>query len=169
MDKDGEQGTSSGAGTGNIGSTVNVEAMEEDSTIGGEIEAAPAEDDEITSLLLKHEKKDSNTKKGSGQPYIPGAASDSDAKSDESDVEENASSKPIADSYTSMDVTKANNEDVDEMSDGDDDDGDIPTVKVGGEEITVTDVNEEIIARMTPEEQERYTQIYQDFYSHMYD
>ena len=51
----------------------------------------------------------------------------------------------------------------------DDDAGDIPTVKVGDEEITVTDVTPEMIAKMTPEEQERYTQIFQDFYSHMYD
>jgi hypothetical protein len=60
--------------------------------------------------------------------------------------------------------------DVSNMDNSDDDDsGDIPTVKVGDEEITVTDVTPEIIAKMTPEEQERYTQIFQDFYSHMYD
>ena len=41
--------------------------------------------------------------------------------------------------------------------------------KSGGEEFAVTDVNEELIARMTADEKERYTQIFQDFYSHMYD
>ena len=54
-------------------------------------------------------------------------------------------------------------------SDDDDDDGDIPTVKVGGEEYAVTDINEELKDRMTAGEKERYTQIFQDFYSHMYD
>ena len=54
-------------------------------------------------------------------------------------------------------------------SDDDDDDGDIPTVKVGGEEFAVTDINEELKDRMTAGEKERYTQIFQDFYSHMYD
>ena len=54
-------------------------------------------------------------------------------------------------------------------TDDDDDDGDIPTVKVGGEDFAVTDVNEELKNRMTAEEKERYTQIFQDFYSHMYD
>ena len=54
-------------------------------------------------------------------------------------------------------------------SDDDDNDGDIPMVKVGGEEFAVTDVNEDLIARMTADEKERYTQIFQDFYSHMYD
>ena len=171
VDKDG--GGDQGAETTLGGATVNVGAMDEDSNIGGGAsEAGPAEDDEITSLLLKHEKRDSKgSKKGgtSGQPYIPGAGSDSDAKSDESDVEDGALSKPMADDFPAIDVANKGAEDVDEMSDGDEDDGDIPTVKVGNEEITVTDVNEEIIARMTPEEQERYTQIYQDFYSHMYD
>ena len=54
-------------------------------------------------------------------------------------------------------------------TDDDDDDGDIPMVKVGGEEFAVTDVNEELKDRMTADEKERYTQIFQDFYSHMYD
>ena len=47
----------------------------------------------------------------------------------------------------------------------DDDAGNIPT----DVEITVMDVMLEMIAKMTPEEQERYTQIFLDFYSHMYD
>ena len=51
----------------------------------------------------------------------------------------------------------------------DDDAGNIPAIKVSDEEITVMDVTSEMIAKMTPEEQERYTQIFQDFYSHMYD
>jgi spermidine/putrescine-binding protein len=60
------------------------------------------------------------------------------------------------------------------MSDADDneddeDDGDIPTVTVGEEEFTVTDVNESIIARMTQAEKDIYTQKFQDFYSHMYE
>ena len=65
----------------------------------------------------------------------------------------------------------AANSSVATMNDDDDDDdgGDIPTVRVGNEDIAVTDVTPEIIAKMTPEEQDRYTQIFQDFYSHMYD
>ena len=60
--------------------------------------------------------------------------------------------------------------DVPTMDNSDDDDsGDIPTVKVGDQEFAVTDVTEDIIKRMTPEEQERYTQIFQDYYSHMYE
>ena len=82
------------------------------------------------------------------------ADSDSDNKSEDSDMEE---------------VGMAKNETVENMSSDDDADDGIPTVKVGDEEIDVTDVNEEIINKMTAEEKERYTQIFQDFYSHMYD
>ena len=50
-----------------------------------------------------------------------------------------------------------------------DDDSEIPTVKVGDEEVAVTDINEELKVRMTAGEKARYTQIFQDFYSRMYD
>merc|ERR1719220_1526345 len=60
-------------------------------------------------------------------------------------------------------------DDVEVMDDDSDEADDIPTIKVGGEEFEITDVTHEIIARMTPEETERYNQLYQDFYKDMYD
>ena len=51
----------------------------------------------------------------------------------------------------------------------DDDDDDIPTIMVGGEEVDITDVTPDIIAKMTTEEMERYNQVYQEFYKDMYD
>ena len=53
--------------------------------------------------------------------------------------------------------------------DSDDDDDDMPTVLVGGEDITITDITPDIIAKMTTEEMERYNQVYQEFYKDMYD
>ena len=53
-------------------------------------------------------------------------------------------------------------------TDDDAEDG-IPTVKVGNEEITLTDVNEEIINQMTAEEKDIYTQKFQDYYAFMND
>ncbi len=53
--------------------------------------------------------------------------------------------------------------------DSDDDDDDMPTVLVGGEEIVITDITPDIIAKMTTEEMERYNQVYQEFYKDMYD
>jgi len=87
-------------------------------------------------------------------------------RSDESDMDE-----VIADPFGNVIPAPSNSSNVATMNDDDDDDdgGDIPTVRVGNEDIVVTDVTPEIIAKMTPEEQERYTQIFQDFYSHMYD
>ena len=50
-------------------------------------------------------------------------------------------------------------EEVEMMDDDDDDDDDIPTILVGGEEVDITDVTPDIIARMTTEEMERYNQV----------
>lgn len=106
--------------------------------------------DEITSLLLRHEKRNA-------QPAFVPPGSDSD-KSDESDFEDVSKLEQAA---------NPNNEEVEMMSD--EDDGELPTVRIGNDEVTVTDVTEELIAKMTAEEKERYTQVFQDFYSHMYE
>lgn len=45
----------------------------------------------------------------------------------------------------------------------------VPTVSVGGKTIAITDVNDTVIAEMTPIEKESYIQTYQEYYSHMYD
>lgn len=55
-----------------------------------------------------------------------------------------------------------------EMMDSDEDEN-TPTVRVGNRTIAITDVNDEIIAEMTPTEKEEYIQIYQEHYSHIYD
>ncbi len=117
------------------------------------------DDDEITKLLLQHEKRNSAASAAAAASSIAKVPdSDSDNKSDDSDMDDVSTNKmPSA-----MD-------NVENMSSDDDADDGIPTVRVGNEEITVTDVNEDIINRMTAEEKERYTQIFQDFYSHMYD
>lgn len=130
-------------------------------------ETAIAEpDDEITNLLLRHERTNKV------QAVIPGHGgddSDSDNKSDDSDVEDNDTVERDA-----LLLAQRFNEDAMEEDDAvgemdDDDDDELPVVKVGNEEIIVTDVTKEDIARMTTEEMDRYNQVYQDFYSHMYD
>lgn len=50
-----------------------------------------------------------------------------------------------------------------------DDDDLVPTVSVGGKSVSITDVNDTLIADMTPAEKEAYIQTYQEYYSHMYD
>jgi transcription initiation factor TFIIE subunit alpha len=50
-----------------------------------------------------------------------------------------------------------------------DDDDQIPTVSINGKSVAITDVNDTLIAEMTAAEKEAYIQIYQDYYSSMYD
>jgi transcription initiation factor TFIIE subunit alpha len=123
-------------------------------------------DDEIQSLLLRHEKKSSSSGGILNQKlHIPGADSDDQSDKSESDSDFEVltgKNKP----QESLPVFGNNENKDDEMSSGDED-GDIPTVKVGGEEYTITDIDDTIIAQMTPEEKDRYCQISQDFYAHL--
>lgn len=141
-----------------------VAAMGPSMSMVTEETAATEPDDEITNLLLRHERTNKV------QAVIPGVEdSDSDNKSDDSDVEDNDTVERDA-----LLLAQRFNEDAMEEEDAvgemdDDDDDELPVVKVGNEEIIVTDVTKEDIARMTTEEMDRYNQVYQDFYSHMYD
>lgn len=45
----------------------------------------------------------------------------------------------------------------------------VPTVTVAGKTVAIADVNDALIAEMTPVEKEAYIQAYQEYYSHMYD
>lgn len=110
------------------------------------------DDDEITRLLLQHEKKNSASFAAANSLNNPND-SDSDNRSDDSDLED-VVMKPIG-----------NKNEPENMSSDDE----MPTVKFGEEEIDVTDVNEEIINRMTAEEKEHYRQVYAQYWSHMYD
>lgn len=49
------------------------------------------------------------------------------------------------------------------------DDDLIPTVNVGGKSVAITDVNDTLIAEMTPAEKEAYIQTHQEYYAHLYD
>jgi len=126
-----------------------------------------ADDDEIQSLLLRHEKKSSSTGGVLTQKiHIPGAESDDQSDKSESDSDFEDTDKKKAPGNVPMFGNNDNNDEI--MSSGDDD-GDIPTVKVGNEEYAITDIDETITAKMTPEEKDRYIQIYQDFYANVYD
>lgn len=50
-----------------------------------------------------------------------------------------------------------------------DEDESVPSVQVGNKTIPITEINDEIIAEMTPSEKELYIQVYQEYYSHIYD
>jgi len=141
--------------------------VEEDDTL----DQAP--DDEITNLLLRHEKTNKEKSAGGGGIVIPGDDSDSDNRSDDSDMEQGQDNVDrdaaiLAATFAGNDF-KEEEEDVGVMEDDSDGDDDIPTINVGGEEYDITDVTTEVIAKMTTEEMEKYNQLYQDFYKDMYD
>jgi len=123
-------------------------------------------DDEINNLLLKHER--SNKQQAA---IIPGQEqdSDSDNRSDESDPEDQDTVERDAILLAQTFASQEARDDEVEIMEDDDDDDDIPTIMVGGEEIDITDITPDIIAKMTTEEMERYNQVYQEFYKDMYD
>lgn len=55
-----------------------------------------------------------------------------------------------------------------ESEDSDSDDN-APTVLVNGRAVPLTSIDDDVIAQMTPSEKETYIQVYQEYYSHMYD
>jgi len=147
--------------------------LEEDT--GGDAGQEP--NDEITNLLLRHEKQAAKVgQAGVGQAVSGlGDDSDSDNRSDESDVEDvgvDRDAALLAATFAGHDIggdmDTGGNDEVAEMDDSGEED-DIPTIKVGGEEYDITDVTTDVIARMTTEEMEKYNQLYQDFYRDMYD
>ena len=122
--------------------------------------------DEIQSLLLRHEKKSSSGGILDQKVHIPGADSDdqSDKSESDSDFEEAGRKK----NTINIDILGPNQNEDEEMSSGDED-GDIPSIKVGNEEYAITDINESIISQMTAVEKERYIQMYQEFYANVFD
>lgn len=109
--------------------------------------------DDILSVLLAHEKQNTGNSAASA---IKGLEPES------SDSSDNESKDP----FKLRDELNA----VAEMeSDDSESEDNAPTVMVNGKSVSLTDIDDDKIAMMTPTEKETYIQVYQDFYSHMYD
>ncbi|KAL4710566.1 hypothetical protein ACJJTC_008968 [Scirpophaga incertulas] len=109
--------------------------------------------DDIMSVLLAHEKQNTgnttmNTLKGIEQ--------------DSSDSSDNESKDP----YKLKDELAAVAEMESEDSESDDN---APMVMVNGKAVPLTSIDDDQVALMTPTEKESYIQVYQEYYSHMYD
>ncbi|XP_043592308.1 general transcription factor IIE subunit 1 [Bombus pyrosoma] len=105
--------------------------------------------EDIMSVLLAHEKKGGTNSAAAIKSVLPQESSDS------SDNEEVAEMQAI---------------DTGEVETMDSEDEDlVPTVTVAGKTVAIADVNDALIAEMTPVEKEAYIQVYQEYYSHMYD
>ncbi|OAD60521.1 General transcription factor IIE subunit 1 [Eufriesea mexicana] len=105
--------------------------------------------EDIMSVLLAHEKKGGTNSAAAIKSVLPQESSDS------SDNEA---------------VTEMQAIDTGEVETMDSEDEDlVPTVTVAGKTVAIADVNDALIAEMTPVEKESYIQAYQEYYSHMYD
>jgi hypothetical protein len=56
-----------------------------------------------------------------------------------------------------------------DSADDDDEDEDDPLIAVGGQHLPLSEVTQDIVARMTPAEKENYIRISQQMYQDMYD
>ncbi|XP_065172259.1 general transcription factor IIE subunit 1 [Atheta coriaria] len=124
-------------------------------SIGGEgsseeTETSNAKSDDIMSVLLAHEKK-ANSSNTSNALKGLGNRDDSDSSDEE------------------MTEVKTGDmeEEVETMDSEEEDDSNVPHVKVGSQTYAVTEINDAIIAQMTQSEKEIYVQVFQDYYSHM--
>ncbi|KAF5287735.1 hypothetical protein FQA39_LY15755 [Lamprigera yunnana] len=101
--------------------------------------------DDIMSVLLAHEKLASNTASNA----LRGINAESDSSSDE------------------MPEVKSDRGQVELIDSDEDEETGVPTVSVGHKIYNITDINDTIIAEMTPAEKDIYIQVFQDYYSHM--
>ncbi|PSN30913.1 General transcription factor IIE subunit 1 [Blattella germanica] len=119
------------------------------------IGAAAKTQDDIMSVLLAHEKRGGSALGSTAaavKAVIPGQKDSGSESSGDEDMKE---------------IETSEHGEI-EVMDSDDDDL-IPVVSVGDKSVPVTEVNDTLIAQMTPAEKEAYIQVYQEYYSHMYD
>ncbi|XP_041771589.1 general transcription factor IIE subunit 1 [Anopheles merus] len=108
--------------------------------------------DDIMSVLLQHEKQSASSAANEAVRGL-GQSNDGGNSSDTSDDD--------------RDIESAEIPSVEIMDSASDDD--MPTVTVAGKPYPLDEINDTLIADMTPQEKETYIQVYQDHFSHIYD
>uniref|UniRef100_A0A182NK98 General transcription factor IIE subunit 1 n=1 Tax=Anopheles dirus TaxID=7168 RepID=A0A182NK98_9DIPT len=106
--------------------------------------------DDIMSVLLQHEKQSASN---AANEAVRALGQNNDNSSDTSDDD--------------RDIENAEIPSVEIMDSASDDD--MPTVTVAGKPYPLDEINDTLIADMTPQEKETYIQVYQDHFSHIYD
>ncbi|KAH8338606.1 hypothetical protein KR067_000201 [Drosophila pandora] len=114
------------------------------------------ENEDIMSVLLQHEKQP-----GQKEPHMKGMRVGSS----------NANSSDSSDDEKDIDNAKIPDVDFDNYinSESGEDDDDVPTVLVAGQPHPLDQLDDNLIAQMTPQEKENYIHVYQQHYSHIYD
>ncbi|XP_058057900.1 general transcription factor IIE subunit 1 [Anopheles bellator] len=133
-------------GGNNISGSINNNVSTNIMSTRGRKEA-----DDIMSVLLQHEKQSaSNTT----NEAVRGLAHNNDGNSsDTSDDDRDIENAEIP----TVEIIDSDSED------------DMPTVTVAGRPYPLDEINDTLIADMTPQEKETYIQVYQDHFSHIYD
>lgn len=127
---------------------ASAEAEKATTVSGGKAAATGGED--IMSVLLAHERRGGSTPNvGAAVKAVLPPDSGSESSDDEFGMKDASAASP----------------DVDGM---DSDDEDLqPVVTVGDRTVPITEVDDKLIAEMTPMEKETYIQVYQEYYSHI--
>ncbi|EDV97075.1 general transcription factor IIE subunit 1 [Drosophila grimshawi] len=114
------------------------------------------ENEDIMSVLLQHEKQP-----GQKEAHLKGMRKGSS----------NANSSDSSDDENDIDNTKIPNVNFDNYinSESEEEDDDVPTVLVAGRPHPLDQLDDKLIAQMTPQEKENYIHVYQQHYSHIYD
>uniref|UniRef100_A0A8D9A8V4 General transcription factor IIE subunit 1 n=1 Tax=Cacopsylla melanoneura TaxID=428564 RepID=A0A8D9A8V4_9HEMI len=137
-------------------STSNATVVKDDLMDTNEPSPPPGSDD-IMSVLLQHEKR-GQKEKGGGM-----------FNKDQSDSDDSDSDLKQIMREASQSESFVNENDETMNSDDEDDDDEIPVISVGSQKIAVTDIDDKIINEMTPQEKQIYIQVYQEYYSSIYD
>uniref|UniRef100_A0A182QFA2 General transcription factor IIE subunit 1 n=1 Tax=Anopheles farauti TaxID=69004 RepID=A0A182QFA2_9DIPT len=107
--------------------------------------------DDIMSVLLQHEKQSASN---AASEAVRGLGQNNDGNSSDTSDDD-------------RDIENAEIPSVEIMDSASDDD--MPTVTVAGKPYPLDEINDTLIADMTPQEKETYIQVYQDHFSHIYD
>lgn len=129
---------------------IGASAEAEKATTGSGGKAAGTGGEDIMSVLLAHERRGGSTANvGAAVKAVLPPDSGSESSDDEFGMKDASAASP----------------DVDGM---DSDDEDLqPVVTVGDRTVPITEVDDKLIAEMTPMEKETYIQVYQEYYSHI--
>ncbi|XP_043648651.1 general transcription factor IIE subunit 1 [Drosophila teissieri] len=114
------------------------------------------ENEDIMSVLLQHEKQP-----GQKEPHMKGLRVGSS----------NANSSDSSDDEKDIDNAKIPDVDFDNYinSDSAEEEDDVPTVLVAGRPHPLDQLDDNLIAQMTPQEKENYIHVYQQHYSHIFE
>ncbi|XP_063361027.1 general transcription factor IIE subunit 1 [Cydia amplana] len=127
-------------------------ALEKAASSAAAAKASSKGADDIMSVLLQHEKQNTDNSAANALKAEPDSSDDSEVES-----KDPFKLKTDVEAIAEMESSSSESEDG------------APTVLAAGARVALPAVDDAVIARMTPQEKEAYIQLYQDYYSHILD